>query len=381
MARDATATVNIRINATDHTGRTLRHVGSAFKTTLGGIRRTVFSLQGALAGLGAGLVARSFVQTAASFETLGVSMETVLGSAKRAQEATSWIVDFTARTPYELDQVSEAFRKLSAYGFDATANLQVLGDTASAMGKGLDQAVEAFADAATGEFERLKEFGIKARTLGDQVTFSWVQNGQQMTRSVRKTGVEITAALREIWGARFSGGMEKLSHTWAGMLSNLKDSWTQFQLEVMRSGVMDVLKNELRAVLERIKELQREGKLKEWAQGVAEGILLAFRALVDVARVVGRLIDLFVGLSPPTRKFVMAASALTVALPPLLVGLGALSAAIGAITAPLALAAAGLAGFTSAIMEVANIWDSIKDFWTSLPRLIVQQAQLLYYGG
>ena len=35
------------------------------------------------------------------------------------------------------------------------------------MGKSLNQMIEAVADATTGEFERLKEFGIKARTHGE----------------------------------------------------------------------------------------------------------------------------------------------------------------------------------------------------------------------
>jgi hypothetical protein len=37
------------------------------------------------------------------------------------------------------------------------------------MGKDMMQMIEAVADASTGEFERLKEFGIKASKQGDQV--------------------------------------------------------------------------------------------------------------------------------------------------------------------------------------------------------------------
>ena len=39
------------------------------------------------------------------------------------------------------------------------------------MAKTLNQMIEAVADAATGEFERLKEFGIKAKSEGDKVSF------------------------------------------------------------------------------------------------------------------------------------------------------------------------------------------------------------------
>ena len=92
----------------------------------------IFSLKGALAGLGASLVIRDFVQTAASFEGLAVSMNTLTGDAGKAREAVSWIREFTRRTPYELDQVTSAYQRLLAYGLDPARYLGTLGDTASA---------------------------------------------------------------------------------------------------------------------------------------------------------------------------------------------------------------------------------------------------------
>ena len=62
------------------------------------------------------------------------------------------------------------------------------------MGKNLMQFVEAIADAATGEFERLKEFGIKARTQGEQVSFTF----QGVTTTVGKNAAEIENYLRQI---------------------------------------------------------------------------------------------------------------------------------------------------------------------------------------
>ena len=127
----------------------------------------------ALAGFGAGSVAADFVRTAASFESLAISLQTVTGSSAAAKAAMSWITEFTATTPYQIGEVADAFRKLSAYGIDAAKTLPMLGDTASAMGKSLNDAVEMFADATTGEFERLKEFGVRAKTEGDKVTLAW----------------------------------------------------------------------------------------------------------------------------------------------------------------------------------------------------------------
>jgi diaminopimelate decarboxylase len=69
----------------------------------------------------------------------------------------------TSETPFGLAQATQGFVKMKALGLDPTrAALTSFGNTASAMGKDLNQMIEAVADASTGEFERLKEFGIKA---------------------------------------------------------------------------------------------------------------------------------------------------------------------------------------------------------------------------
>src|SRR5690606_14799481 len=126
--------------------------------------------------------------------------------------------------PYDLNQVSEAFVRMRAYGLDPmSGQLRSIGDAAAGMGKSLMQGVEAIADAVTGENERLKEFGIKTKVQGDQITYNWNENGKEMSKTVRKSGPEIIAALTDIFG-RFDGAMDKLSKTQAGILSNLGDT-------------------------------------------------------------------------------------------------------------------------------------------------------------
>lgn len=199
------------------------------------------------AAFGAFQVAKGFIATAASFEKLEISLTTLQGSSSKAKESVAWIAEFTKKTPYELLEVSSAFQKLTAYGMDATKYIGMLGDTASGMGKDLNMAVEMFADAATGEFERLKEFGVKAKTEGDIVTFAWSQNGKDMTLSAQKTQSGISTALEQIF-QRFKGGMDAQSRSWDGLMSNLKDNWTMFEKAVMDAGVFDALKTELEKV-------------------------------------------------------------------------------------------------------------------------------------
>ena len=114
------------------------------------------------------------MRTAAEFECFESILETVEGSSKKAEQSMGWISNFAAKTPFDLDEVTDAFVKLRAYGMDPRHGLlRTLGDTSAAKGKPLDQAVEAIADAVTGENESLKEYGLKGHVDGNTITYEF----------------------------------------------------------------------------------------------------------------------------------------------------------------------------------------------------------------
>ncbi len=161
----------------------------------------------------------------------------------------------------------EAFVKLKSYGLDPlNGTLTTLGDTASAMGKSLDQAVEAFADATTFEFERLKEFGIRAKQAGEKITFTWNEGGKEMSRTVKKTATDVGRFLSETLGRRFDGAMVRQSKTWNGMMSNLADAWSNFQRRVGDAGFFEVAKRKLADVLDVLGRWADDGTLQRAAQ-------------------------------------------------------------------------------------------------------------------
>lgn len=161
------------------------------------------------------------VKKAADFETLRVALETATGSAEAGAEAFAGLADFAATTPFQLEEVVSGFIKLKNRGMDPSREaLIAYGNTAGAMGKSLDQMIEAVADASTFEFERLKEFGIKANQQGNKVTFTF----RGVKTTVRKDAGEIEEYLKRIGNVDFAGGMEKQSKTIAGAFSNLQDS-------------------------------------------------------------------------------------------------------------------------------------------------------------
>ncbi|MEN9903706.1 MAG: hypothetical protein RLZZ555_271 [Pseudomonadota bacterium] len=188
---------------------------------------------GMFAGVSAAAAVGKLIAVQREFDVLNSSLVTITGSTSAAAREFSWIKDFAAETPYSLKEVTEAFVKMKALGLDASADaLRSYGNTASAMGKGLNQMIEAVADAATGEFERLKEFGIKAKKQGDEVEFTF----QNVKTTVGDNAAEISKYLTDIGNNQFAGAMEERAKTLDGAISNLADTWDQLFLTISQNN-------------------------------------------------------------------------------------------------------------------------------------------------
>ncbi|MBD3814069.1 MAG: hypothetical protein IE917_17940, partial [Betaproteobacteria bacterium] len=221
-------------------------------------------------------------KTAGKFEQFQIMLEGTEGSAAKAKKAMAWVQGFAEKTPYELDQVMEAFVALKAYGIDPmNGSLMALGDGAWGMSKDLMQAVEALADAMTGEFERLKEFGIRASKQGDKVVFTYRKNGKDIRREAKMTGEDIEKAITGIFSDRFGGGMARQAKTLFGIISNMKDLWSKFLLMVADAGIFDKVKAKLDEWRARLDVMAKDGRLKAWAEKTSKWLEKAFDKGVD----------------------------------------------------------------------------------------------------
>lgn len=180
------------------------------------------------------------LDTAANFERMKTALATTLGGTKEAAAAFEQLQAFAAATPYSLEEVTNGFLKLKNRGLDASNEaLRAYGDMASAMGKSLDDMIEAAADATTGEGERLKEFGIVQAKEGDRIKYTF----RGVTTEVAFSSKEIEKYLISLGKTNFSGGMEAQSRTLGGMWSTMKDGFDQFIVTVMDSGIASALKS------------------------------------------------------------------------------------------------------------------------------------------
>ena len=262
----------------------LRTVGKIGTRAFGGITKSVFSLQGAIAGLGLALRGKGFINVASDMEGFETQLITTMGSLAAAQEQLVWLNKFAATTPFEIPQLVAASVKLEAFGIRSKDVMRTLGDTAAAMGKDIIMTVEALADAQTGEFERLKEFGVKAiMDAGKTFLLFTDRFGNEQRKMIdRNNRAIVTSTLTAIWNEKYAGGMERLSKTWQGMTSNMADHWTQWRDRVMGMGVFDFLKTGLRELLDTIDELKKTGQLDIWAKQLAENVIGSFMVIGKV---------------------------------------------------------------------------------------------------
>ena len=172
------------------------------------------------------------------FEKYEAMLKVALGSQEAATDSMKQLTKFASETPFQLNQLTGAYVKLVNQGFKPTeAQMRSLGDLASAMGKDFDQLTEAIIDAQTGEFERLKEFGIRASKQGDKVTFTF----REQEKQVDFTADAIRQYVLGLGDAEgISGSMGEISKTLGGRISNLGDAWDNLMntLGSKSSGIM-----------------------------------------------------------------------------------------------------------------------------------------------
>ena len=197
-------------------------------------RRAFQFLGRALAAVGIAQLGRNVISTTASFEKMFAVLENALGSRSAAQASFQLIQEFAANSPFQVDQILASYIKLVNRGFVPTREeLVKIGDLAASQGKDIDQVVEALLDAQVGEFERLKELGIRAKSNGDTVILSF--KGQ--TVEVEKTEEALknaVLAFAELEGVQ--GTTAQIAQTLEGRLSNLQDSFTSFLATIGNSG-------------------------------------------------------------------------------------------------------------------------------------------------
>lgn len=291
------------------------------------------------------------VSTLGEFERYDAVLTNTLGSSSESKKILADITDFASKTPFAVNELTDSYVKLANQGFKPTMNeMTKLGDLASSTGKGFGQLGEAILDAQSGEFERLKEFGIKSSKSGDQVSFTF----KGIKTTVDNTSASIQQYLLGLGEAQgVTGAMAAISQTTEGQISNLDDNVNSLyltlgtELKPVIAAVISGLNGFVDAIKSSIHWLKDNMDLVK-AIGIGLGVAAAIWGVYTIAVNISTI---------ATAAWTAAQWLLNIALTAN--PLGIIVVAIGAFVAAIVYAWEKVVGFRAVI---TGIWGVIREF-------------------
>ena len=300
------------------------------------------SLTMPIAALGA-----AAIKSAADLEAMEVSFISLTGGAKQASDMMRNLNDFTAKTPFQIEEVAKSARQLIASGSgidEVNQQLQFLGDIAATSGQPIDEIAAIFAKVnAKGKVElenlnQLAERGIPIFTALSEATGLPADKLGAGAVSVEQFNEVLKSFAAE--GGFAAGAMERLSQTASGKFSTALDNLKLAGASLAES-LMPVVKN----------------------------ILDGFTGLMQT----------MTRLTPETKKFMLVAAGIAAALGPLLMVLPSIISGFMMLMSPITLIVAAIAGLGYAIVTFADeiavpvtavinffigLWNTVTDIWS-----------------
>ena len=240
----------------------LRRTKSNFKRNFGEISAMANRAGAVIAtGVAAGLTA--VVKSGAELQTLKVGFRSIMGSAEGAASMVSKLNEFTASTPFRLQEVATSARQLIAVGVgvdDINDRMKMLGDIAAASGNSISDIAAAFSKVqAKGKVElenlnQLAERGIPIFAELKKVTGD--ANMEFGAGSVSVEDYNQALANMADEGGFANDAMVNLSETVGGKFSTAMDNVTLALGEFAeKSGLLDVITNTLSDFTDQVKRM------------------------------------------------------------------------------------------------------------------------------
>lgn len=251
--------------------------------TLKGIEKAFTGLKvtatASLAAVGASLTAG--LSEGLDYEKYRVQLQTATKDTEKTTKLMKNAIDYANKTPFETGEIIEATSKFEAMGLSAEKWLGITADMAGATSKDMIQAVEAIIDAvASGEFERLKEFGIKKASL----------DGFNASGSLVDQNAMVDSLMKQMQD-RFEGGAEELSKTTSGMWSTVTGTFKNSMAKVIgvlddgtiRSGsILSRLRDIIQKVADKFTEWQNNGTIDKIAEQLDKLIMASIQGFKDL---------------------------------------------------------------------------------------------------
>jgi len=239
---------------------------------LSNLRSAVFSVQGAIIGIGGGLAIKSILNVGSTVEQLRLRFAFLFKGVKEGDKAFQGLIDFAGRVPFSLEEIQAGAGNLAVVTKNAEELNEVLkltGNVASVTGldfRTTAEQIQRSFSSGIGSADLFRERGVRA-LLGFQA-------GVQVTTEDTKK------RFRELFGegGEFEKATEVLSTSFTGTLSMLSDKLFKFRLDTAQAGFFDFIKQglvEINKLIENNSEV-----LTGFGQKLSAGLITATKQII-----------------------------------------------------------------------------------------------------
>lgn len=319
-------------------------VGDTLKQTSQSVKNIGSTL--APASVAMGLIGAKAISSASNFETLGIQLEILTGSAEKGKQLFQELSKYASLTPFELPEITKATNLLlgATISLDKVVpTLKVLGDVSAGSGADLQGLARVFGQVAgatrllgqdANQFiqNSIPIYALLSKTTGKNID-ELKKLGEQGQISFDLVNKALTQATEK--GGMYYKATEKLSKSLAGLYSTLKDN-------------VNMAFGELGAEMVKAINLQQ--------------------LITQISDFAGKLTAKFKSLSPETKKFITYAVIIVSVLAPVALILGSLIGIAGLVISGFGLLAGAFAflftplGFAlSLFARLAIVLFNLKD--------------------
>jgi tape measure domain-containing protein len=263
--------------------------GNRFGSAVDGIKG---KLLGLAAGVGVFELLRrgleKLVTSGSDLEELERQFGALYGSMEEGRRVLAEVDRIAERNSQSLGDTAEAARRLKVAGIDPlNGSLQSLTDANAKYGSGaqtLDTVITQLGQAWQSgrlqleELNSITDSGIPIMEALGNVTGRFGGEIRQMA-SDGLLGTDVLSRLIDELGRMSEGaGADRIDGA-RGLLSSLRKEFTDFFALASELGALDAIKVRMRELLTTLREMQKDGSIEEWAQGVSDSFRTTLNAI------------------------------------------------------------------------------------------------------
>ena len=268
----ASQKLNIDIIARDKTKQALGGIRGA----LGRLKSSIFSVQSAFIGLGAGLVTRNLVNTGKDLENLRTRLKFLLKDTNEGAKAFDNMVKFASKVPFSLEEIQRGSGILATVtdnAEDLQNMLEITGNVAAVTGLDFRTTAE--------QIQRSFSAGIGAADLFRE---KGVRNMLGFKAGATVSIEETVQAFEKVFGkeGRFGKATDELAQTFEGTLSMIGDKVFNFKKVLLEAGFFEELKNQFGELDKFLEDNAKQ--LDEIATTVGKNLAQGMVAVVNIGK-------------------------------------------------------------------------------------------------